>query len=264
MFSPASHTFVVCAYGESPYLAECVSSLMSQSVRTDVIMATSTPNELISDVASKFDVPLYVSGQEPGICSDWNHALSCVTTPLATIAHQDDVYSPTYAEHMLSGMNRAKDPLIYFTNYGELRDGVEVDENGLLTVKRLLLRPLSKRGGISSDHSVKRRILSVGSSICCPSVSFNLPALPSPLFVSTMKSNLDWETWERLARLDGSFVYDEAILMHHRIHGGSETSALIHDNTRTEEDLAMLQKFWPSPVARLINKVYSKAQSSNG
>lgn len=264
MFEPSHHTFVVCAYGESPYLEECVRSLRGQTVPTSVLIATSTPNPLIERVARQEGLPLYVSGREPGIASDWNHALSRSETPLATIAHQDDTYAPNYVERMLAGMNAASAPLIFFSNYGELRDGREVDDNALLRIKRTLLLPLRRRGGISADRRVKRRILSCGSSICCPSVTFNLPLLPSPPFVSSMRSNLDWENWERYSRLEGEFVYDDAILMHHRIHEGSETSALIRDNTRTAEDLAMLEKFWPRPVARAINAVYALGQRSNG
>lgn len=262
-YTPSDHTFVVCAYGESPYLSECVRSLKGQTVPTHVIMATSTPNPLIERVAFEEGVPLYLSGEAPGIARDWNHALSRVTTPLATIAHQDDTYAPRYAEHMLEGMGRATRPLIFFTNYGELRDGVEVDDNTLLRIKRLLLRRLERTGGVSDRTSVKRGILSLGSSICCPSVTFNLPALPDPPFVSSMRSNLDWEAWERFSRLEGSFVYDPEVLMHHRIHEGSETSALIRDNTRSAEDLAMLEKFWPRPVARALNALYGLGQRSN-
>lgn len=262
-FSPSDHTFAVCAYGESPYLRECLASLMAQTVRTGVLIATSTPNAAIEACAREFGVPLYVSGAEPGICSDWNHAVSRATTPLVTVAHQDDIYSPAYAERALAGMGRAGRPLIFFTNYGELRDGVEVDDNRLLRVKRMLLRPIA-RTGLSGSERVKRRILSMGSSICCPSVTLNVPALPSPPFQSAMRSNLDWDTWERFSHLEGEFVYDGEVLMHHRIHEGSETSALIRDNTRTAEDLEMLERFWPGPVARLINVAYSLGQRSNG
>lgn len=264
MYAPTDHTFVVCAYGESPYLEECVRSLAAQTVPTRVIMATSTPNALVERIAREAGVPLYLSDGAPGIARDWNHALSRVTTPLATIAHQDDTYAPRYVERMLEGMGRASRPLIFFTNYGELRDGAEVDDNALLRVKRLLLRRLVRAGCASDRVAVKRGILSFGSSICCPSVTFNLPLLPDPPFVSTMRSNLDWEAWERFSRLDGSFVYDPEVLMHHRIHEGSETSALIRDNTRTAEDLAMLEKFWPRPVARALNALYALGQRSNG
>ena len=263
MFDPTEHTFAVCAYGESPFLGECVESLLAQTVRTNIIMATSTPNELIEDTACRYDIPLYVSGQKPGICSDWNHAVSRAGTPLVTIAHQDDTYEPRYAEVALERMGSVERPLIFFTNYGELRGSETVDDNRLLRIKRLLLKPIARRG--SSDRTrIKRRIISIGSAICCPSVTLNMSVLPDPPFVSTMKSNLDWEAWERFSHLDGSFVYSDEILMHHRIHEGSETSNLIKDNTRTAEDLAMLEKFWPKPIARLINVIYSSGQKSNG
>lgn len=262
-FSPSDHTFAVCAYGESPFLEECVRSLMAQTVRSRVIIATSTPNPSIERVARTYDLPLYESGRPSGICADWNHAVSRATTPLVTIAHQDDTYEPLYAERMLEGMSGARTPLIFFTNYGELRDGTVVDDNRLLRVKRLLLRPLERRGSSASER-VKRGILSLGSSICCPSVTLNVPALPSPPFQSHMRSNLDWDTWERYSHLEGEFIYDSRILMHHRIHAGSETSALIHDHTRTAEDLEMLGRFWPAPVARALNLVYSLGQQSNG
>lgn len=264
MYTASDHCFAVCAYGESPYLRECLASLMEQTISSDIFIATSTPNDLIAQAARDFGVPLYVSGKKPGICNDWNHALSRATTPLVTIAHQDDTYAPRYVETMLASISSASNPLIFFSNYGELRNGIEVDDNRLLRIKRTLLKPLSKRGGISGDERIKRRILSCGSSICCPSITYHLPSLPNPPFVSTMKSNLDWEAWERFSRFEGEFVYSPEILMHHRIHAGSETSALIKDNTRTAEDLAMLEKFWPAPIARLINLVYANGQKSNG
>ena len=262
VFTPQDHTFALCAYGASPYLEECVKSLLAQTVRTNVLIATSTPNEKIRSVAEKYGIPLYVNEGEPGICHDWNCAMSHCSTPLVTIAHQDDVYLPRYAERALGLMGGEARPLIFFTDYGELRDGRPCDENRLLSIKRALLAPLKVRG-LRTSRFVRRRILSFGSAICCPSVTMCVPNLPSPVFVSTMKSNLDWEAWERLSRLEGSFVYCPEVLMRHRIHEGSETSHLIRDDTRTKEDLAMLEKFWPRPVARLVNRVYAAGQASN-
>lgn len=51
--------------------------------------------------------------------------------------------------------------------------------------------------------------------------------------------------------------------MHHRIHEGSETTALIEDDTRSNEDLEMLHKFWPHVVAMILFRFYSLSQSSN-
>lgn len=52
--------------------------------------------------------------------------------------------------------------------------------------------------------------------------------------------------------------------MYHRIHAGSETTALIKDSTRTHEDYSMLCRFWPKPIAKAIGAVYRSSQDSNG
>lgn len=237
-------------------------SLLAQTVSTNILIATSTPTDATREIAEGFGIPLYVRDGEPGICDDWNYAVSCASTPLVTIAHQDDTYKPDYAERMLSGVNACNRPLLYFTNYAELRDGVEVVDNRLLAIKRALLGPL-KDGRLSSSRFVRRRALSIGSSICCPSVTMVLPNVGTPVFVSKFKSNLDWDTWERLSRLDGDYFYDSNILMCHRVHEGSETSRLIKNDVRTLEDVEMLEHFWPKPLARLINHFYAAGQASN-
>ena len=52
--------------------------------------------------------------------------------------------------------------------------------------------------------------------------------------------------------------------MYHRIHEGSETSALIKDNTRTAEDREMLRRFWPAPIAWALNLAHGLGRKSNG
>ena len=44
------HIFAICAYKESPYLEECIVSLKNQTVKTDILLATSTPNEYIENL----------------------------------------------------------------------------------------------------------------------------------------------------------------------------------------------------------------------
>ena len=233
-----NHTFVVCAYGESPFLEDCLLSLSIQTNFSNAVIATSTPNGMIDELAKKFDIPVCVNYGESGIAGDWNFALSCAKTPLVTIAHQDDVYSDHYVEWMLESLNRASRPLLYFTNYGEIRDNAYIDNSTMNSVKRALLKPLELKR-LQGSMLVKRGVISLGNSICCPSVTYCVDALPQPIFSSGMRSNLDWETWERLSRLEGEFVYDKRIGMYHRVHEGSETSACIVDDTRTKEDLMM-------------------------
>ncbi len=262
MFFSKDHTFVVCAYGESPFLGECLKSLAEQNVLGAIILATSTPSEHIVNMAEAFGVSVRINPESNGIASDWNFAIACAQTPLVTIAHQDDVYLSSYLEDVLNAINQSTDPLIAFTDYHELRQGEITTWNKLLAIKKILLKPLTS-AALSKTKFFKRRSLSLGNPICCPSVTYVLSNLTQPLFHDGFRSNLDWDAWERFSRLPGSFVYLKKNEMLHRIHDNSETSSCIVDDVRTAEDLDLLQRFWPDGIARLINHAYRDAQDSN-
>lgn len=83
----------------------------------------------------------------------------------------------------------------------------------------------------------------MGNPVCCPSVTFNMELMPEKIFTVGMKSNVDWEAWEKLSRLKGGFLYATRPLCYHRIHQESTTSEIIADNGRTEEDYQMYCKF---------------------
>lgn len=51
--------------------------------------------------------------------------------------------------------------------------------------------------------------------------------------------------------------------MTHRIYEESETSAIIADNKRSEEDFVMYSKFWPKCITKILVKLYANAQKSN-
>ena len=90
-----SHTFVVCAYKESPFLRDCLVSLTQQTLPARILMATSTPNDAIRSLAEEFGVPLFISDKPSGIGLDF------VT---AHIFRHDDVSSLDIhrTDHMLS------------------------------------------------------------------------------------------------------------------------------------------------------------------
>lgn len=255
------HTFVICAYKESEYLEECILSLKGQTVASTIIMETSTPNDYISTLADKYDIPLYVN-PHGGITQDWNFGLAQITTKYATVAHQDDVYESTYTEELLVRMEKSKQPLIAFSDYAELRDGVKRHDIPMLKIKRLMLSPM-KIQAFKGSKFVRRRILSMGDPICCPAVTFNLDLVKRPIFADGFRSCEDWEAWEKISRLKGDFLYVPKPLMCHRIHEESATTAVIQDNARGEENYIMFCKFWPATIAKFINGFYNKSEDSN-
>ena len=261
------HTFVVCAYKESPYLEECIKSLLAQTVGSTVLMATSTPCSYISGIAQRYQIPLYVNTGETGIAADWNFGLRQARTKYVTLAHQDDVYRKSYTVECMHAMERDENPLIFFSNYEEIRNGKVCESNRLLKVKRLMLWPLGvgtkEKKFFSRSVFVRRRILSMGNPICCPSVTFNMENMPEEIFTSGMKSNVDWEAWEKLSKRKGSFLYNKKMLCFHRIHAGSTTTEVIKADGRTDEDYRMFCKFWPKPIARIWLRWYCGSQKSN-
>ena len=272
-FSPKDHTWALCAYGESPYLEECIQSLKAQTKESRIIISTSTPGEYIDGIAEKYGIPVY-SHEGGGIGRDWNAAYDLAETALVTIAHQDDLYEPEYTEEMLKEVNRSREPILFFSDYDELRviEGrageddpqiVRVHENKNLKIKRVMLTPLKGRM-FRNSRVVRRRILSIGSAICCPSVTYVKAKTGDTIFSTEMKVSLDWDQWEKQSRKKGAFVYSPKVLMLHRVHEGSETTRLIADRTRSREDLEMFERFWPKGIAKQLEKRYAKSEESNG
>lgn len=257
------HSFAVCAYGQSPYLRECIESVLNQSYgESEVFIATSTPSPWLDSIAQEYGLPVRVNTGEKGIGQDWNAAYAHAQGAYVTIAHQDDIYCPDYARTALRMLEVSRKPLLFFCDYGELRDGEVVTDSTNLKIKKLLLRGL--RNGKNADSiAARRRALALGCSICCPAVTLAKENCPAKPYQTAMKCSLDWDTWEHLARLEGSFLYATEVLMYHRIHEESATTQLISDNTRSTEDREMYERFWPKPVAHLLAKLYTISLSSN-
>jgi len=262
-YEESKHTFVVCAYKKSPYLKKCLMSLKNQNIKSNILIATSTPNDYITQLATEFDIPLYVNESEPGIASDWNFAYGKADTELVTIAHQDDIYDEGYLENILKAINSVKSPILAHTAYYEIRDNKRVYSNRLLKIKKLMLLPLIPRFTWNSVF-LRRRSLSLGCAICCPSVTYVKARFPEKPFEVGCKAALDWQAWERYSKLKGAFCYISKPIMGHRVHEESETSNVIgEDNGRTPEDYEMYRKFWPRWIANILIKFYEKGQDSN-
>lgn len=256
-----THSFVVPAYGHSPYLEECLASLARQERLSRVVVTTSTPFEGLDAIVARHGARLVVHGPNAGIGRDWNAALEHAEGEWVTVAHQDDVYAPGYSAAVLDAAARHPDALMVFTGYEELLDG-KTRSGGLLAAKRMLLEL-----GFLGRERVRSRwartnALRFGNPIACPAVTVHR-ARTGLRFDETMRTNMDWAAWLDLCAREGSFVYLRAPLMAHRIHPGSETSSTIGSGDRAAEDLQLLRRLWPDPIARAILRAYAFAYASN-
>ena len=255
------HTFVILAYKESRYLDDCIKSIVNQSIKSSIVIATTTDNSYIRNLAKKYDIQVVV-GKHTNIGGDFDFAVNTGKTNLVTVAHQDDLYDYNYAKTIIDEYNRNKNATIIFTDYYEIRDKDKVYKNSNLKIKRFLLLPLRFKK-ISGFKFMKRLVLRFGNSICCPAVTFVKNNCPSTIFESEYTSNVDWIAWERLSKTKGKFIYINQCLMGHRISGESTTTDIINQGIRTKEDYELLCKFWPKSIAKIINKGYKKSEKSN-
>jgi glycosyltransferase involved in cell wall biosynthesis len=251
-----SHAFVVPAYGESPWLADCLRSLRAQTVGSRIVVASSTPHERLGEVVEACGAQLALHAPNRGIGNDWNYALEQADADWVTLAHQDDLYLPTFTERTLAACRG--DTRLVFTGYRECdATGRTRRASPMLGVKRALLELGFLGRATMASAPGKLRALRFGCPIACPAVTLNRRRLHRFRFREDLRVNLDWEAWVRLARLPGTFGYVRAPLMLHRIHAVSETSAAIRDGVRAAEDLEMFESLWPRPVARLLGRAYT-------
>lgn len=264
MYTGKNHTFVICAYKENPHLEETVKTLLNQTVKSKVIISTSTPNAHIKNICEKYGLELFVNPHPNMAGDDWNYGYTRAKTELVTIAHQDDLYESQFLETTLKYINKRRqdDVIIAFTDYYELRNNKKVVTNTLLRIKRImnfLLRfPL-----FYGSRFIRRRSLSVGCAICCPAVTFVKKNAGKRVFDTEYKNSCDYKTWVNLSAKSGSFIYIPRPLMAHRIYAESATTLNLSENIRKKEDLEIMCGFWPWPIAKLINMLYAKSEKSN-
>lgn len=262
MSSSPELTFVVPAYGQSPFLEECLNSLLEQHAPARILLITSTPSDFLDGIAQKFGLPLRVN-QSGGLAADWSFAYAQAETRYVTLAHQDDLYVPDYSTRFLEAASRYPDNLIVFSDYSELGETGQRGINATMAVKRIINGICFARSKRLRQRWWKRALLGLGSPICCPSVMFHKTLIGDFAFAEDLSINVDWEAWLRLAERPGSFVFVNERLMLHRIHAASETTLGLKHNRRQVEDLRMFRQLWPSWLAGVISKMYAASYSSN-
>lgn len=264
MYSAKNHMFVICAYKENHHIETTIQSLLNQTVKSKIVLSTSTPNDFLREVCDKYNITMIVNPERKGAGCDWNYAYDHADTELVTIAHQDDFYEPQYVEKIIDTINKYKedDVILAFTDYYEYRNDTKVMTNKLLKIKRVMNWPLTKRG-LQNSIWMRNRILSFGCTICCPAVTYVKKNAGDSIFDTKYINSCDYKTWVDLAKIKGAFVYIPEPLIAHRIYAGSATTANLSENIRAKEDLEIFNLFWPKPIAKFINNIYKTSEKSN-
>jgi hypothetical protein len=249
------HAFVVMAHGDSPFLPACLASLAVQSVRSRILISTSTPSEFISRCGAAAHAPVVVKPDQAGIAADWNFALRATDVATVTLAHQDDVYLPAFAARSLDLLAADEAAALAFTGYDEIDDHGAVRRSRISLVKHALEGAIL---GSTADPSAARlkAFLSFGNPLPCSSVTFRMERLAGFAFSDAFRSNLDWDAWLRLLEGGARFTRTPERLVRRRHNPLTATAALTKAGVRRAEDEVLLRRLWPRPLADLIAFAY--------
>lgn len=260
-----THAFVVAAYGDSPYLGECIESLIAQAGgEGEIVVTTSTPSHYVREIVGRFGLPLIENPKKRcGIGADWNFALTQTKCRYLTIAHQDDIYSRDYRERVVGELSAHAGAAFAFTDHIELRRAGEEDVSLNLLVKRGLCRIGCGFGSVVKSRSQAWRLLAFGNPIWCSSVTFDRSMLAGFQFDERLQSNLDWDAWQRILANGGRALYVSSPLVVHRVHSETETNACLDSGVRRREDAVMFRRFWPEKIARVVAAVYRLGYCGN-
>lgn len=252
-------TLVVCTYKECKYLEESILSITRQTVKPRILISTSTPNDFVREIAERYNIEIRVN-PHGGQIRDYNFALKQADTKLVMLAHQDEILKETFVEESLKALNNAKDPIISFTDYIEMHnDVVDNRQSSMIRIKKILLWPM-KIKWFAGTRLGKRLTLCFGDPITHPSVIHVADKLPEEVFREAYKASMDWDLWERLSKVKGSFVYVDRILLYHRMNDENQTVQLLKtSNERYNNEYEIFRRFWIRPIAKLLMHFYSKA-----
>jgi len=250
-----AHSFVVQAYKDSPFLPACVASVCAQTHPSRVIITTSTPSAFIDEVAQRHGVEVRVNPERGGIAADWTFGLAATDARYVTLAHQDDVYYPAFAERTLETFRRNREGVLCFTGYEEIDDNGRPKSSKISKIKHLI-QYLAIGGRERVAGRPLRAILALGNTLPCSTVTYDRSRLGNFAFSQELASNLDWEAWMSLLDRGETFLHANDRLVGRRHNELTETSALIRDGRRAREDLVMFRRLWPKTISDLIAMVY--------
>ena len=170
----------------------------------------------------------------------------------------EDVYNEHYVEELLKHIPDEK-MSIFIADYLPLKGG-KVGKRDINSKLRKFLRQPMRCKKLAASKWWRRRILSLGNSICCPGVTYNKSVVGLPIFTSKMKFCIDWDTFLKCAEIKNShFAYCDTPIIYYRIHDGATSKEFIVDHRRIKEDTDMFNKFWPSFLTKIIMVFYKKA-----
>lgn len=259
--SKFKHSFVVCAYKDSPYLETCIKSLKEQDIKSNIILTTSTPSEYIENIAKKYNIEVFINENGKSIAKDWNFAYQKADSELVTIAHQDDIYAKDYTRYLLRAKSLYKDMSLFTCDSHTIDENGKIIDGKIEKIKKILRLPL-RIFALSNISFIKRLSLSFGNPIICPSCTYDKNLCGENIFDDRYSFVLDWACLLKLAKDKKRWICIEKPLIFYRVHKKSATKACMEDNKRQEEEKFIFESLWGKKISKLLLGFYRGAYAA--
>jgi GT2 family glycosyltransferase len=173
-----------------------------------------------------------------GIPGNWNRCAALVETEFFCLAHQDDVYAPSYSARMLDALQ--KDPSAAFAH--SMAHGLDKEGSPLASLieKRKAAYFLKNK---NQEGPAALALLFGGNWINCPSMTFRTSAFRDlGGFDSRYHFVSDWEFSLRVLLGGGRIRAVAETLLSYRRHEGQATREAIQGFDRYREELRLLRE----------------------
>lgn len=251
------HSFAVCAYGKSPYLESCILSVIknideNDEYKSEVIICTSTDNEHIRGLASKYGIKMYLNTDGGSIGADWQFAYNCCAGEFVTLVHQDDIYSRHYKKEFIKSYKKNTNQIIYSTSCyiakEKLPGKFKLYKRDMTDFIKLLLKAHLQIPGFNKIKILKQLSLSFGNPFICPTVTYNKSVIDKfsdgDLFDGKNGFVLDWKALWKLSFIEGAFVFNNKPLICYRVHARATSKEFTDNDDRYREEYDMFFEIW--------------------
>ncbi|MCH4184186.1 MAG: glycosyltransferase [Eggerthellaceae bacterium] len=211
MLKTVSVAMAVCN-GE-PYLSQQIDSILSQlSAKDELVISYDSSSDhtlnIVMNYAEKDKRITIVKDKRSGVVENFNNALAHCKKDIVFISDQDDIWLPDKRSKIVKVLEDTQADLV-------IHNAVNVDSRN-----RPISRPLFEEYSIRAG--ALRNFIKPRYSGCC--MAFPISSLkvifPMPLSV------VNYDHWiGMLCELFGTVVFDDDILLHHRIHDNNLTTA---------------------------------------
>jgi glycosyltransferase involved in cell wall biosynthesis len=233
-------TVAIPAYNGARFLGETLQSLRGQSLADfTLVVLDDASTDGSAALAESLGVRVERNPERLGLAANWNRALALCTTEYLLIAHQDDVYEPSFLATLLETIDAHPRAIAAHCKAST------IDEHGYATAHPASLYkdrfwPRDARV-VEREPAAELRILRQGNYVIAPSAMLRMELVRQRgPFDARYEFVTDWEYWLRAVAAGDTLAGVNAPLLRFRRHEATATRASERSLLRYEEELQLL------------------------